>query len=191
MLLVMLLLVPFAAYAQEDVDPLVIYNGVQMRQSELMRDRTLPIYCALVIDSSVVERGYWDGRYDAKACFDTDAEALAFSNSNPSVAETHPHAAKRALLQSSCANMDRGTGFAWTFYSGAYSDVCANHTETYIGGTGDIRSVWLENPVSDSVCPRIYIRENMYPPQYTYVDYSAAVVSFIYVAWYRWAPKSC
>jgi hypothetical protein len=183
----------------EIADPMVTYNGVEMKNSELLKDRTSPIYCSLIIDDAVVARGYWDGRYDRKACFDTDAEALAHSEANPSMPVTDklvPDSPLKpdggsTMRQQGCANTDRGTGYVGVLYAGAYSDVCANHVQTYIGGTGGIQSIWLENPVADTVCPRIYIRENYFPPAYSYVDYSTAFISFIYVAWYNWAPKSC
>jgi hypothetical protein len=181
----------------DDVDVRVVYNGVEMTRSEMLRNRTVATYCALIIDEAVLERGYWDGRYDRQACFDTRAEALRQSEINSLTIDSTIQAAPNApiitakpnlnkfLFQNPCAGLNRGTGFVGVWYAGPYPDVCSAHVETYIGGTGDINSVWLEG----GSCAQIYIRENYFPPQYTYVDYSSVFARFIFVAWYRWAPK--
>jgi hypothetical protein len=176
-----------------------------MTTSEMLENRTRAIYCALIIDETVLARGYWDGRYDRQACFDTEAEALQQSEINsltinsasltvPSEPIINPNEPVinpidklfyHLFQQNPCAGLNRGTGFVGVWYAGAYADVCSARTQTYIGGTGNINSVWLEG----GSCAQIYIRENYFPPKYTYVDYSSAFANFIYVAWYNWAPK--
>lgn len=156
-------------------------------------NRAKPLYCALIVNKAVVQRGYWDDRVDYMECFDTDAEALNRSNANPPVPRINKalaHPTTKAFLLASCAsNVDRGTGYSGWLYAGSYGTVCADRFEQYIGGTGDVHSVWLENPQVNLSCPRLRIRENFVPPVVSYIDYSSAFTNFIYVAWHQWWPK--
>lgn len=63
----------------------VVYNGIKTTKAQLRLKPTKPLYCALIVSKTVVQRGYWDGRVDYMECFDSNAEALSRSNANPPI----------------------------------------------------------------------------------------------------------
>lgn len=160
----------------------------------------------MIITETVVKRGYWDGRFDELACYDTNDQAKmrtqensriinlftdSTSDSNSGVTVEEFSFNSSVIASNPCAGKDRGTGYWAALYIDPLGDVCKDMGTVYPNGKS-VKSVWLvDEGTEPQRCPQIYIKENYYPPKYTYVDYSSAFLNFLYVDWYQWSPKYC
>ncbi|NJO83199.1 MAG: hypothetical protein HC828_10525 [Blastochloris sp.] len=164
---------------------------------EALRSSRTSLYCGLLLNQTIIGRGFFDATIDAKACFDTEAELavntarnqeliLQFATSEISQVDVNLFNPFTKVMLQACAGQNRGTGFDNPFYSGAYADVCNSNPQTNINTNGNIRSIWLEG----GSCAAITITSNEYPwPRVTFVDWSTALDSYLYVYNYRWTPK--
>ncbi|GEM_PF-3896100 len=180
-----------------------IYQNEMMSESEMVARSEGEIFCNQVITRVVIERGYFDGRVDNFACFDSELEMLSQVTTNDQTIRELSHLQPQQLNETqlpiepitrssgSCAGDDRGTAYLDVLYQSSHGDVCNDYTRRGLGGNGWIRSIWLVEEPSDPTTssPKIRIVQNTWPTKkVTIVNYSSAFLGFNNVYEYTWRP---
>jgi hypothetical protein len=181
------------------IDIQVIYHGVQMKNSEFQKVQKETLYCGLILTEVIVKRGYFDGRVDKTACFDTQAEVAQNDALNSAIIGRFGQGSSRSIysvsgiqvgIQSNgCDTQNRGTGFRTNLYGESYGDVCNSWRQVGLPlqGTHQIDSVWLVG----GTCAKITLHQKL--PSGTWVhigvDFSSAFYNQSYIQQYQWTPK--